>query len=201
MTEQRRSLLGVILAASLVVACSGAGTARTAAPSSVQPSDAAVRVVTTTTVFADIVRNVGMGRVAVDSIIPAGVGPEDYEPKPADARKLEGAGLIVSNGVGLDDFLDDLLRSGSAGSTPRLVLGDGIPVIEQDGEPNPHFWLDPTLVAKHYLPAIQAKLTELDPAGAERYRRTPRATHAPSRRWMRSCCGWSGRCRRRAAGS
>ena len=26
----------------------------------------------------------------------------------------------------------------------RLVLGDGIPTIEVDGEPNPHFWLDPT---------------------------------------------------------
>jgi ABC-type Zn uptake system ZnuABC Zn-binding protein ZnuA len=128
-----------------------------------------VKVVTTTTVFADIVQNVGGSRVAVTSIIPPGVGPEDYEPKPDDAVKLAGAQLIVSNGVGLDNFLDRLLASGSGGQTPQLVLGDGIPTITIDGEPNPHFWLDPTLVKQYYLPAIVAKLSEVDPDGHSTY--------------------------------
>lgn len=133
------------------------------------PSGAALKVVTTTTVFADIVHNVGGSRVAVSSIIPPGVGPEDYEPKPDDAVKLAGAQLIVSNGVGLDNFLDRLLVSGNGGETPRLVLGDGIPTITIDGEPNPHFWLDPILVKQYYLPAIVAKLAEVDPDGATTY--------------------------------
>jgi zinc/manganese transport system substrate-binding protein/manganese/iron transport system substrate-binding protein len=129
------------------------------------PGANALKVVTTTTVFADIVQNVGGSRVAASSIIPPGVGPEDYEPKPDDAKKLADAKLIVSNGVGLDDFLDDLLASGTGGQTPHLVLGDGIPLLTVDGEENPHFWLDPTLVKQHYLPAIASKLTELDPDG------------------------------------
>ena len=83
------------------------------------PGPDAVKVVTTTTVFADIVQNVGGSRVAASSIIPPGVGPEDYEPKPDDAKKLADADLIVSNGVGLDDFLNDLLASGSGGDTPH----------------------------------------------------------------------------------
>jgi zinc/manganese transport system substrate-binding protein/manganese/iron transport system substrate-binding protein len=124
-----------------------------------------LKVVTTTTVFADIVQNVGGSRVTATSIIPPGVGPEDYEPKPDDAVKLADARLIVSNGVGLDNFLDDLLASGNGGETPRLVLGDGIPTITIDGEPNPHFWLDPMLVKQYYLPAIVAKLSEIDPDG------------------------------------
>jgi ABC-type Zn uptake system ZnuABC Zn-binding protein ZnuA len=112
---------------------------------------------------------VGGSRVIVTSIVPPGVGPEDYEPKPEDARKLADATLIVSNGVGLDDFLDKLLTSGSASQTPRLVLGDGIPTIDVDGEPNPHFWLDPTLVRRYYLPAIAGELKRLDPPGAAFY--------------------------------
>ena len=123
-----------------------------------------LNVVTTTTVIADIVQNVGGDRVSVESIIPAGVGPEDYEPRPDDARKLAEARLIVKNGVGLDDFLDKLLDA-NADATPLLTLADGIPAITIDGEPNPHFWLDPTLVRDHYLPAIAAKLSEIDPAG------------------------------------
>src|SRR5438552_5278883 len=121
-----------------------------------------MRIVTTTTVFADIVQNVGGSRVAATSIIPPGVGPEDYDPKPGDAVKLASAQLVVSNGVGLDDFLNHLLASGSGGSIPHLVLGEGIPTIKVDGEPNPHFWLDPTLVKQNYLPATVKKLSALD---------------------------------------
>jgi zinc/manganese transport system substrate-binding protein/manganese/iron transport system substrate-binding protein len=151
----------VVLA--IVVSACGQGN-----PSSAT-SSGAVSVVATTTVFADLVTNIGGDRVSVVSIIPAGAGPEDYEPKPDDARKLADADLIVSNGVGLDSFLDPLIDAAGEQSAARLVLGDGIPTIDVDGEPNPHFWLDPTLVVDHYLPAIAAKLSELDPAGATAY--------------------------------
>ncbi len=154
-----------VTAAFLFAACIGGATD---GPSGT-PSSGALRIVATTTVFADMVRNVGGDRVTVDSIIPSGAGPEDYEPKPDAARRLADADLIVSNGVGLDDFLDELIDAAGEGAVPRLVLGDGIPTITVDGEPNPHFWLDPTLVAGYYLPAITAKLAELDPAGAATY--------------------------------
>lgn len=165
---------GLIALATLVIlvasACSPAASSP-AAGSGGAPTAAAdaLKVVTTTTVFADIVQNVGGTRVAATSIIPAGVGPEDYEPKPDDARKLSDAKLVVSNGVGLDNFLDRLLASGTGGKTPQLVLGDGIPTLTVDGQPNPHFWLDPSLVKQYYVPKIAAKLTELDPAGKATY--------------------------------
>lgn len=133
------------------------------------PAQASLKVVATTTIFSDIVQSVGGSRVAASSIIPAGVGPEDYEPKPDDAKKLADAQLIVSNGVGLDDFLEKLLASGTAGQTPRLVLGEGIPTLTEDGEENPHFWLDPSLVRQYYVPRIVAKLSELDPTGKATY--------------------------------
>jgi ABC-type Zn uptake system ZnuABC Zn-binding protein ZnuA len=156
----RISPLRVVALAALAIAIAGCG-----AGNGSTPGTNGLKVVTTTTVFADIVQNVGGSRVSATSIIPPGVGPEDYEPKPDDAKKLADAKLIVSNGVGLDDFLDDLLASGTGGETPHLVLGDGIPVMTVDGEENPHFWLDPTLVKQYYLPAIATNLTDLDPEG------------------------------------
>ncbi len=150
-----------IVVAIVVLACSPS-------PGPSGPDDS-LQVVATTTVFADIVANVGGDRVTVRSIIPAGVGPEDYEPKPDDARSLDGADLIVSNGVGLDDFLDGLVQA-NGNDAPRLILSTGIPTIAVDGVANPHFWLDPSLVVNHYLPAIEAKLSEIDPAGAATYR-------------------------------
>lgn len=149
-----KSSLVLLIPLLLLAACTGGS-------ESPSPSGS-FRVVATTTVFADIIRNVGGDRVSVTSIIPPGVGPEDYEAKPEDARKLSDAQLVVSNGVGLDDFLDRLLASAD-GERPRLVLGEGIPTLTVDGEENPHFWLDPTLVRQYYVPAIAAKLSELDP--------------------------------------
>jgi ABC-type Zn uptake system ZnuABC Zn-binding protein ZnuA len=170
-----RTLL-IAFAALATLAASACGPAGSPLPvgsagASAPPTAAAdaIKVVATTTVFADIVQNVGGSRVVATSIIPAGVGPEDYEPKPDDARKLSDAKLVVSNGVGLDNFLDRLLASGTGGKTPQLVLGDGIPTITVDGEANPHFWLDPSLVKQYYVPKIAAKLSELDPAGKATY--------------------------------
>lgn len=158
-----RTLIGVCL---VLGACGSDGGATPAGSSlGVTPGPGAIRVVTTTTVFADIVRAVGGSRANVRSIIPPGVGPEDYEPKPDDARSLADAQLIVSNGVGLDNFLDRLLTSGG-GTTPRLILGEGIPPITIDGAPNPHFWLDPTIVKTAYLPKIATALAAVAPSDA-----------------------------------
>jgi zinc/manganese transport system substrate-binding protein/manganese/iron transport system substrate-binding protein len=169
-TARSTSRLGInhrsLLLAAAVLALAACGTG---APATTPAAGGTLTVVTTTTVFADIVKNVGGERVSVHSIIPAGVGPEDYEPKPDDAKSLAGAALIVSNGVGLDDFVQKLLAASGDAASARLILGDGIPTITVDGTPNPHFWLDPSLVAQYYVPAISAKLSALDPAGASTY--------------------------------
>lgn len=151
--------LALAFCAALVMACS-AGSAGSSTESS------GLKVVATTTVFADLVQNVGGDRASVTSIIPPGAGPEDYEPKPDDARSLAGANLIVSNGVGLDDFLDELIEAAGEGGAARVVLGDGLEPIVDNGEENPHFWLDPSIVADHYVPAIVDALSALDPDGA-----------------------------------
>lgn len=159
-----------MLAALAIVAaaCSsvGSGGVPTASASS---SGGGLGVVATTTVLADIVRNVAGDRATVSSIIPSGAGPEDYEPKPEDARRLADADLIVSNGAGLDDFVDKLIQAAGGSASRRLVLADSIQPILVDGQPNPHFWLDPSLVADDYIPEIVAALSAADPAGASTY--------------------------------
>jgi ABC-type Zn uptake system ZnuABC Zn-binding protein ZnuA len=151
--------VGAALAVALMTAACGA-------PRSSSDSTTTLTVVATTTVFADIVKQIGGAHVRVDPIVPAGVGPEDYEPRPDDARRLADADLIVSNGVGLDDFLQKIVDAAGNATAERLVLGDGIPTVTVGGEENPHFWLDPTLVERYYLPAIRDRLTKLRPEAA-----------------------------------
>jgi ABC-type Zn uptake system ZnuABC Zn-binding protein ZnuA len=160
----RRATL-ILAAAILVAACS---TTRGPIGPSADPD--ALRVTATTTVLADIVKAVGGTRASVQSIVPPGVGPEDYEPRPADARAIADAQLLVSNGLGLDTFLDRLIRASGSDTAARLVLADGLAAIEVDGEPNPHVWLDPTIVRDAWLPRIVAALSAAAPQDAATFR-------------------------------
>jgi ABC-type Zn uptake system ZnuABC Zn-binding protein ZnuA len=155
-----------IVSAMVLMGCSnGGGSAVPSTAGETSGPGAPLKVVASTTVFADMVRAIGGDHVVVSSIVPAGAGPEDYEPKPDDARRLADAELVVSNGVGLDDFLDDLIEAAGTGAD-RLVLGDGIPTITVGGEKNPHFWLDPSLVEHYYIPSIRDALVRLRPEAA-----------------------------------
>ena len=127
-------LLGVVLATAAVAACSGEPAAAPA-PS----ADDRLHVVTTFTVLADMVAEVGGDRVRVESITKAGAEIHGYEPTPADLVRAQGADLVVDNGLGLEAwfarFLDDV-------DAPHVTVSDGIgpqPITsgEAAGHPNP----------------------------------------------------------------
>src|SRR5919198_4821173 len=119
------------------------------------------RVVASTTVLADLARQVGGERLgSVQSVVPAGVDVEDYEPRPEDLQAVAQANLLVMNGLALDRWVPKLIEAARP-DLPTLVLSEGLPVlgagtsenpdIAQYG--NPHFWLDPQY-AKEYVHRI-----------------------------------------------
>jgi ABC-type Zn uptake system ZnuABC Zn-binding protein ZnuA len=124
------------------------------------PAWAAVNVVATTTDLAALVSEVGGNLVTVESIVPAGVDPEAFEPRPGDLGKLRRADLLVRVGLGYDYWLDALVRQIDdkrlmRGGEANLDASTGIPLLEIRGQSvvnegghahgvaNPHYWLDP----------------------------------------------------------
>lgn len=136
------------------------------------PRPGTVRVVATTTVLADMVRQVGGERVGVESLVPRGGEVHTFDPTPADAAGIASADLIVANGLGLDDWLGRLARDIDA-AAPIVALGEDLPGVEylRSGESvNPHLWLDVTN-AIAYARSLGAALVSIDPAGAGAYAR------------------------------
>ena len=126
----------------------------------VAPASAAVNVVATTTDLAALVSEVGGNLVTVESIVPSGVDPEAFEPRPGDLGKLRRADLLVRVGLGYDYWLDALVRQIGdkrlrRGGEANLDASAGIPLLEIRGQSvmnegghahgvaNPHYWLDP----------------------------------------------------------
>lgn len=168
------------LATVLVLASGCGGGGLTPAP------DAAIlSVVTTTTVFADLVKQVGGDRVTVHSLVPRGGEVHTFDPAPSDAAALTGARLLVLNGLGLDDWLLAFAQQAGASDVAALELGENLGEVEyieggdDDAEPhpgepagehpfNPHLWMNPAY-AKIYADRIRLKLIEIDPQGQQVY--------------------------------
>lgn len=105
------ALVRLAAAAALVVgvaACSSDGQDQQ------QQRDGTLTVVATTDVWASVVSAIGGPDVAVTSIIsgPA-ADPHSYQVSAKDAATLREADLVVSNGGGYDDFVDQALQEGA----------------------------------------------------------------------------------------
>lgn len=122
--------------------------------------------------LADITQNIAGDRLKVDSLIPFGLDPHNFEATPQDVARIADAGLLIENGNNLEDWLKPVLENtggkqiiieatkGLAGRTPH----PGEPV----GEMDPHFWMDPIKVIT-YVENIRAGLTQIDPGGESIY--------------------------------
>jgi len=162
----------VLIAGILVAGCSAADDA---AGGSIGPTPAsdAVDVVATTTVLADLVRQVGGSQVNVTSLVPPGGEVHTFDPTPADIARVADADLVITNGLGLDDWVADLARD-SGSVAPIVALGEdleGATYLAGDGQAgnvNPHLWMD-VGNAIRYVERIGEQLAAVDAAHASVY--------------------------------
>ena len=119
-------------------------------------------VVATTPEVADFVRNIGADAVTVTQIIKPNVDPHDYEPTPADIQAVGAAKLVVKNGVGLEEWLDQTIESSGFRGT---VVDASQGVTLREGGHDPHIWHSP-LNAKIMVADIEKGLAAADPAHA-----------------------------------
>lgn len=172
--RRRRGATAVLLAGTLAAALAGCGLVG-AVPARQAPSRADDRlvVVTTFTVLADIVAQVGGPHVTTTSITGPGMNVHGYEPTPDDLRRAAEADLVVANGLGLEVWLHDLV---DPLGVPTVLVGDRIDPLPVHGTAaelgglvyNPHAWMSPR-AGREYVAAVAAALGEVDPENAADY--------------------------------
>jgi ABC-type Zn uptake system ZnuABC Zn-binding protein ZnuA len=132
-----------------------------------------ITVVTTTTVFADMVRNVGGDSIQVTSLVPKNGDVHTYAAKPSDIQAVADARLLVMNGLGLDDWLERTIANASAANTTLVKLAVDLPGVtdlpgDESGSQNPHLFMD-VAYAELYVDRIEAALAHVDPPHAAQY--------------------------------
>lgn len=162
----------------------------------ISPAHAAakIKVVTSFLPVYSFTINVAGSLADVENLLPAGVGPHDYQFSPKDLRLLGQADVVVVNGLGVEDWLGRAIQSASSQKSKSVVEmaaglkseliedAHGLNPAEDDRKrksvkadhhdhnhgPNPHIWLDPQLAA-HAVTNILKALQKADPANAEGY--------------------------------
>ena len=140
-------------------------------PDAAPREDGALKVVATTGIIADLVRQVGGQRVEVESILPNNADPHDFEPRPEDIIKVEDADAVFTHGLHLDEWAIDLIDN-SGTDAQVFVVTDGIETLESEeeefAEGDPHVWFDPTRT-QQMVANIANGLSEVDSDGADSY--------------------------------
>lgn len=113
------------------------------------PNPDALRVVATTTVLGDIASTIVGQDAVVETLMPPGADPHDFQPSSQQVALINRADLVIVNGLGLEEGLSDVIEGAEADGVNVLEIGPLIdPLPFGEGGPDelgddPHFWNDP----------------------------------------------------------
>jgi len=130
-----------------------------------------IQALSTFTIIADMVHEVGGDKVESISLTKPGVEIHGYEPTPGDLIRASKADVIFENGLNLE-LWSAKLRS-SIPDVPSVIVSEGVNVVSiaegaYEGKPNPHAWMSPKQ-GMIYVENIRKALSELDPENEAYY--------------------------------
>ncbi len=135
-------------------------------------SERPVRIVTTTSMIADLAREIGGDRVEVEGLMGPGVDPHLYKASEGDVSRMTEADLILYNGLHLEGKMVDILdRLGerAAAVTDEIDRSRLVTPPAFAGNHDPHVWMDVsmwTIAAR----SVADHLAALDTTHAAAYR-------------------------------
>ncbi|WP_303708760.1 MULTISPECIES: zinc ABC transporter substrate-binding protein AztC [Microbacterium] len=135
------------------------------------PADTRPVVVVSTNILGDVVGELIGDQARVVTLMKPNADPHSFEISAQEAATLRDADLLVSNGLGLEEGLQQHLDAAVAAEVPSFVAGDAIDVLDyRDGDaagmPDSHFWTDPARMID-VVDALQPALAALDGVDAD----------------------------------
>jgi zinc/manganese transport system substrate-binding protein len=120
-TSPRRplsALLVIVVSAILVAACAESDGSETDARSTDE-----LTVIATTTIWGDVAAEVVGDQGVVEVLMPIGADPHDYQASSRQIASLAESDLVIANGLGLEESLDDALEGLEADGVRVLEIG------------------------------------------------------------------------------
>lgn len=123
-------------------------------------------VIVSTNILGDVVDEIIGDQAQVVTLMKPNADPHSFEISAQEAATLRSADLIVSNGLGLEEGLQQHLDAAAATDVPLFAAGDAIEVLDYSagdaaGMPDSHFWTDPARMID-VVDALEPVLADVD---------------------------------------
>jgi zinc transport system substrate-binding protein len=110
-------------------------------------------------------QEIGQDKVDVTLLVPIGVEPHDWEPTIKDVQQMQQSNLIIINGIGFENWVDNLDENNYQGIIVDTSVGilDEVPNEKNtDNSIDSHIWLNP-VYAKIQVQNIASAFSNSDP--------------------------------------
>jgi manganese/iron transport system substrate-binding protein len=114
-----------------------------------------MKILASTTIVADVVKNVCGDLAQVKSLLPPDASPHSYEPVPRDLAEIDQADILFINGGGLETFIDKMIQNPeikqkivSVSENVKFLhsTADFKEDLHEHKSVDPHVWMDPNNV-------------------------------------------------------
>jgi zinc transport system substrate-binding protein len=141
-----------------------------------------LKAITTLFPLYDFAKNIGGDKVRVTLLLPPGVEPHSFEPKPGDMVKVMAADLFIYTGGSMEPWAEGILKGAENKNLLVVDASRGIDLtqqragVEEDdhghdhGKTDPHIWLDMSKAEK-MVDNILEGLIKKDSTNREYYTR------------------------------
>ncbi len=121
----------------------------------------------------EFANEIGQDKIKVSLLVPPGIGPHDWEPKFTDLQKMYESDLILINGIGFENWLNNIDTVNS--DVIIIDTSEGILVNDDNFfQGDPHIWLNPVM-AKIQVTNIADALVKIDPVNEKYYKQNEKS--------------------------
>jgi len=116
-------------------------------------------------------QNIGQEKVDVTLLVPVGVEPHDWGPTIKDVQRMQKSDLIIINGIGFENWVDNLEEIDYQGmiiDTSNEILVKNLGQEHARTSVDPHIWLNP-VYAKIQVQNIANAFSNSDPENQQYY--------------------------------
>ena len=106
-------------------------------------------VVTSLFPLYDFAKNIGKDKADVSLLLPPGVEPHSFEPKPGDVLRIHDAAIFIYTDAAMEPWVAKILQAIENKNLLVIEAGKGIPLMKESpheagvhGGIDPHIWLD-----------------------------------------------------------
>jgi zinc/manganese transport system substrate-binding protein len=147
---------------------SGCGSTATKANDSAGPATGKIKIVAAENFLGEVASAVGGDRVEVTSVITSpDADPHDFEPTAETSKTVSDAQVVIYVGIGYDEWMDKLLKAGSAS---KKVIKVGEDLLGKKAGDNPHIWYIPESMPK-LADALADQLGQIDASQADAFKK------------------------------